>query len=221
MGIAVLAIGGLAVMPQATPDEDVLVAQAAASAQLDAASRQALDQLAASMPVAVAKKPVAKKPAVAKRSAPSPRPAKRASRTRRAASADFGSAGYYCPVAGPRRFSDDYGDRRSGGRQHAGNDILAPYGTPIVAVIAGTVHPAYSGAGGISLYLRGVDGVEYFYAHNSRNAAGDGEHVAAGEVIAYVGNTGNARGGPSHLHFERHVGGSAVNPYRFLVAACR
>jgi murein DD-endopeptidase MepM/ murein hydrolase activator NlpD len=165
--------------------------------------------------VAPAAKPVAKpKPAA-------PAPAKRVSRSKRAAAADLGPGGYFCPVAGRRSFSDDYGDARSGGRRHQGNDILAAYGTPLVAVTAGVVHTAYSSAGGISIYLRGVDGVEYYYAHNSRNAASDGERVAAGEVIAYVGTTGNARGGPAHVHFERHPGGRVVDPYSFLVRACR
>jgi murein DD-endopeptidase MepM/ murein hydrolase activator NlpD len=128
--------------------------------------------------------------------------------------------GYACPVRGPHHFSDDWGDARTGHR-HQGNDILAPYGTPIVAVISGVIKTDYSSAGGISLYLRGSDGNEYFYAHNSRNVAVTGQHVATGEVIAYVGNTGNARGGPSHVHFERHPGGGrAVDPYPFLSRIC-
>jgi murein DD-endopeptidase MepM/ murein hydrolase activator NlpD len=99
---------------------------------------------------------------------------------------------------------------------------MAAYGTPIVAVIAGTIKTAYSSAGGISLHLRGVDGDEYFYAHNSRNVASSGERVAAGEVIGYVGTSGNAPDNAPHLHFERHPGGgAAVNPYAFVVRACR
>jgi murein DD-endopeptidase MepM/ murein hydrolase activator NlpD len=129
-------------------------------------------------------------------------------------------AGYVCPVRGPHHFSDDFGDARAGHR-HQGNDILSPYGTPIVAVISGVIKTDYSAAGGISLYLRGSDGNEYFYAHNSRNVVSTGEHVTTGQVIGYVGTTGNARGGPAHVHFERHPGGgSAVDPYPFLSRIC-
>jgi murein DD-endopeptidase MepM/ murein hydrolase activator NlpD len=102
-----------------------------------------------------------------------------------------------------------------------GTDVLAPYGSPVVAVTAGLIHTDYSVSGGISLYLRGTDGDEYFYAHNSRNAAREGQRVATGELIAYVGTTGNARGGPAHVHFERHPGGGRpVDPYPFLLRAC-
>jgi murein DD-endopeptidase MepM/ murein hydrolase activator NlpD len=168
--------------------------------------------------------PAPPKKAVAK-PAPKPKPrptVKRVSRSKRAVAADLGGSGYYCPVAGRRSFTDSWGDSRSGGRPHHGPDIMAAYGTPIVAVIAGTIKTAYSSAGGISLYLRGVDGDEYFYAHNSRNVASSGERVAAGEVIGYVGTSGNAPDNAPHLHFERHPGGgAAVNPYAFVVRACR
>ena len=116
---------------------------------------------------------------------------------------------------------DSWGAARSGGRRHQGTDILAAYSTPLVAVTGGVVRTAYSRAGGVSLYLAGSDGVEYFYAHNSRNAAASGERVSAGEVIAYVGNSGNASGGVSHVHFERRPGGgAAVNPYPFVAQSC-
>ncbi len=92
---------------------------------------------------------------------------------------------------------------------------------PVVAVISGVITTNYSRNGGISLYLRGVDGNEYFYAHNSRNLAVDGQHVTTGEVIGSVGTTGDARGGPSHVHFERHPGGGRpVDPYPFVLRAC-
>jgi murein DD-endopeptidase MepM/ murein hydrolase activator NlpD len=211
--VAVLAVGGLAVLPAPVAVSDVLLVQRAA-----AAPQLAVPPVEERLPVKAAPKPVVKpKPK------PSPRAVvKRVSRSKRAIAADLGGSGYYCPVAGRRSFSDTWGDARSGGRRHQGTDIMAAYGTPIVAVIAGTVHRAYSSAGGISLYLRGVDGNEYFYAHNSRNVAADGERVAAGELIAYVGTSGNAPEGSPHLHFERHPGGgAAVNPYAFLVRACR
>ena len=128
--------------------------------------------------------------------------------------------GYVCPVRGPHHFSDDFGDPRVGHR-HQGNDILSPYGTPVVAVFSGVIKTNYSRNGGISLYLEGTDGNEYFYAHNSRNVAVTGQRVSTGEVIGYVGNTGDARGGPTHVHFERHPGGgSLVDPYPFLIRIC-
>jgi len=98
---------------------------------------------------------------------------------------------------------------------------LAPYGAPVLAVISGIITTNYSRNGGISLYLRGADGDEYFYAHNSRNVAVDGQRVVTGEVIGYVGATGDARGGPPHVHFERHPGGGRpVDPYPFVLRAC-
>jgi murein DD-endopeptidase MepM/ murein hydrolase activator NlpD len=130
-------------------------------------------------------------------------------------------SGYVCPVRGRTDFTDTWGDVRPGGRRHQGTDVLAAYGAPVVAVTSGVIHTAYSSSGGISLYLRGTDGDEYFYAHNSRNVAADGERVQTGDLIAYVGTTGNARGGPAHVHFERHPdGGRPVDPYLFLVRAC-
>jgi murein DD-endopeptidase MepM/ murein hydrolase activator NlpD len=129
--------------------------------------------------------------------------------------------GYVCPVRGRYSFVDTWGDPRPGGRRHKGNDVMAPYGEPVVAVISGVIQTNYSANGGISLYLRGIDGNEYFYAHNSRNVAVTGQHVSTGEVIGYVGNTGDARGGPTHVHFEVHPGGGApVDPYAFLRRAC-
>lgn len=212
MGVAVLAVGGLAVLPAPVPVSDVLLVQNAA-----AAPQLAVPPVEERLPV----KAAPPKKAVAKPK-PSPRPAKRVSRSKRAVAADLGGSGYYCPVAGRRSFGDTWGDARSGGRHHQGTDMMAAYGTPIVAVIAGTIRTAYSSAGGISLYLRGVDGDEYFYAHNSRNVASSGERVAAGEVIGYVGTSGNAPDNAPHVHFERHPGGgAAVNPYAFLVRACR
>ncbi len=214
MGVSGLAVTALAVLPPVSGHDDVLMVRAAspsAALLLPPSPDPKPVRTTAARP-AVKPKPVVK---------PKPRVAKRAARSKRAVVADFGD-GYFCPVAGPRHFSDTWGDSRSGGRHHQGTDIMAARGTPIVAVIAGTIKTAYSSAGGISLYLRGVDGDEYFYAHNSRNVASSGEHVKAGEVLGYVGSTGNAPESAPHLHFERHPnGGSAVNPYAFLVRACR
>lgn len=125
---------------------------------------------------------------------------------------------WVCPVQGPRAFTNDYGDPRSGGRRHQGTDILSPRGTPVVAPVAGFVTHRSVRLGGLSFYLRGNDGNTYFGTHMSGYAAGG--RVAAGTVIGYVGDTGNARGTP-HLHFEIHPGGGApVNPYPTLARYC-
>ena len=99
--------------------------------------------------------------------------------------------------------------------------MLAPYGSPVYALAAGRVDTTSSSSGGISLYLKANNGDTYFYAHNSANVARDGERVEAGQLIARVGATGNARGGPSHVHFELHPGGGRAAPsYSLLRKLC-
>ncbi|MDP8976891.1 MAG: peptidoglycan DD-metalloendopeptidase family protein [Actinomycetota bacterium] len=132
----------------------------------------------------------------------------------------IGSGQWVCPVQGPRAFTNDWGQPRSGGRRHQGTDILSPRGTPIVANVSGTVSPHNSGLGGISYYLRGDDGNTYFGTHLDRLSGASGR-VSAGTVIGYNGNSGNARGGPTHLHFEIHPGGGGpVNPYPTVARYC-
>jgi murein DD-endopeptidase MepM/ murein hydrolase activator NlpD len=124
-------------------------------------------------------------------------------------------AGFLCPVRGS--FTDDYGDPRSGGRSHAGTDIFAGTGTPVVAVKSGSVSFQREGAGGNAAYLSGSDGNTYYYAHLSSFAGGP-RSVTQGEVIGYVGQTGSATA--PHLHFEIRTGGGAVNPYPTLASSC-
>jgi peptidoglycan LD-endopeptidase LytH len=121
------------------------------------------------------------------------------------------------PGAGPGADRPGWGAPRDGGRRrHQGIDLLAPAGTPLVAVADGTITRASNrdrGRGGITLWLRDRRGTEYYYAHNQRNLAHAGQRVRAGQVVALVGATGNARGGPPHLHFQINPGGGApVNP---------
>lgn len=125
-----------------------------------------------------------------------------------------------CPVAGPVSFVDSWGAPRSG-HTHQGVDMMADYGTPIVAIVSGTItYAAYDGSGGNMLFLSGSDGNDYWYMHNQENFVGEGSQVKVGQQIATVGDTGNAAGTP-HLHFEFHPGrGSAVNPYPLVSSLC-
>ena len=125
---------------------------------------------------------------------------------------------WVCPVQGSSAFADTWGDARSGGRRHQGVDMFADYGTPVAAVVGGTVEDNTGGAGGIAVYLYGDDGHTYYYAHlDTIEAEG---RVSSGQLIATVGDTGNASGTP-HLHFEFHPGGgSASNAYPLVSSNC-
>jgi murein DD-endopeptidase MepM/ murein hydrolase activator NlpD len=127
-----------------------------------------------------------------------------------------------CPVGAVHSFTDTWHAPRSGGRQHQGTDVFAPHGSPAYAVVDGVIDKEGNGGlGGITLWLRGDNGDRYYYAHNAANVARVGQRVRAGEVIAYVGQTGNAATTPPHIHFEAHPGGGAArNPAPWLAAIC-
>lgn len=168
----------------------------------------------------------ARQAAAAKR-ATSSRPARAAARPGAAgtsaaapgAARVIGSGAWRCPVQGAVSFTNDWGQPRSGGRRHQGTDMLAARGTPVVANVAGTVRHHNSRLGGLSYYLKGDDGNTYFGTHLASYAASG--RVAAGTVVGTVGNSGNASGGPPHLHFEIHPGGGGpTNPYPTLRQYC-
>lgn len=131
---------------------------------------------------------------------------------------------YACIFDNAFRFRDTWGAPRSGGRRHRGTDVMAPHNHPVYAFTAGVVRrTSWSGLGGLGLYMRGDDGNVYFYAHLNAVASHivPGRRVAAGELVAYNGSTGNASPGAPHVHFEIHPGGgAAINPYQWLAAAC-
>ncbi|HUR49479.1 MAG TPA: M23 family metallopeptidase [Acidimicrobiales bacterium] len=121
------------------------------------------------------------------------------------------SKGLIWPTSG--RVTSEYGYRW--GRLHAGIDIGAPTGTPIRAAQAGEVifSGTQNGYGNTVVIAHG-GGFSTLYGHQSRIAARDGQQVARGDVIGYVGSTGHSTG--PHLHFETRVNGSAQNPRKYL-----
>lgn len=129
--------------------------------------------------------------------------------------------GVACPVGGHSYFINSWGYPRSGGRTHKGTDMMAAYGTPLVAMNSGTVRVNSHYQGGRQVYVNGDDGVTYYYAHMSRwaNGLSTGQRVNKGQTIGFVGDSGNARGTP-HLHLGMIAGGIYVNPYPTVRAAC-
>jgi hypothetical protein len=116
---------------------------------------------------------------------------------------------YTFPVLSPAEYVDTYGGFRSDvpGNWHHGDDIFAPLGTPVVAVATGTINRVgWEHLGGWRLWVRDSAGDEFYYAHLSGYAPGDlrSKRVTAGEVIGFIGNTGDAFMTSPHLHFEIH-----------------
>ena len=160
------------------------------------------------------------------------------------------------PLENRVTWTDTFGAARSGGRTHAGNDLMAPKMTPILAVVDGKADwlnltgklSSYNNLPYYNILLRGDDGNDYFYIHLNNDTPGtddglggvefayapgltNGTRVHRGDVIGYVGDSGNAEDAGSHLHFEIHLGGyvaastgqtrcpSAIDPYASLKAA--
>lgn len=141
-----------------------------------------------------------------------------------------------CPLGGPRAFGNGFGAPRYAGgyHLHAGVDVLAALGTPILAPFDGTARASQNTLGGLAVYVYGARGYVY-NAHLSAYSDASNGPVQAGDVIGYVGSTGDA-GSINHDHFEFHpnsipaswpvsyygysVVGNALNPYPLLVDAC-
>ncbi|HLM18850.1 MAG TPA: peptidoglycan DD-metalloendopeptidase family protein [Acidimicrobiia bacterium] len=126
-----------------------------------------------------------------------------------------------CPVKDVVVFTDDFGELRPGG-PHPGIDMAAVAETPVVAVADGVWRHDVGGAGGNGVWLNGLDNVSYYYAHFSHYSDAPEGLIKAGEVIGFVGMTGNATG--PHLHFEIHPGkpgeNPPVDPFATLLALC-
>jgi murein DD-endopeptidase MepM/ murein hydrolase activator NlpD len=139
----------------------------------------------------------------------------------------LGGGPYVFPVYGPVQFSDTFGAARADVSWHHGDDIFAPLGSPILAVADGTLFSVgWNRIGGNRIWLRDREGNYFYYAHLAAftTLAVDGAKVRAGDVIGFVGNTGDAAGTPYHLHFEIHpvtllgLGyDGAVNPTSYLL----
>ena len=144
--------------------------------------------------------------------------------------ARLSQGGYVFPVFGPAAFGNTFGAFRAdvAGKWHHGEDLVAPEGTPLLAVANGTLFSVgWNDLGGWRLWLRDEAGNEFYYAHLSAYSplAIAGRRVQAGDVLGFVGDSGDAEGGPPHLHFEIHpvdllVYGydGVVAPYPFLIA---
>ena len=133
------------------------------------------------------------------------------------------------PVAGvkPEQLIDTFDDARSEGRVHDAIDIMAPAGTPVLAAADGRILKLFqSERGGTTIYQLGPNHEVFYYAHLAGYAPGlaEGNNVRQGDVIAYVGDTGNAGPGNYHLHFsiavvsdpKRYWEGTNINPYPLL-----
>lgn len=133
------------------------------------------------------------------------------------------------PVQGldARRVADSWGNARSEGRHHEGIDLFAPRGRPVRATTHGIVWKVgHDRLGGNVLFVLGPGRQLHYYAHLDHFAAiSAGQRVDVGTVLGYVGDTGNAKGGPTHLHYGIYVLGGdgaaasgAINPYPLLRA---
>ena len=133
------------------------------------------------------------------------------------------AASRVCPVDGAVAFRDSWGEQRSGGG-HKGTDMMAASGTPLVAIEAGDIFDvSWHSAGGLGIYVKGVSGALWYYAHSEAAAAGisTGTSVVAGQLIGYVGSTGNASTPHLHLGYQPNADWIYDNPYSIVAGLCR
>lgn len=128
------------------------------------------------------------------------------------------------PVEGVRadRISDTWGAERSSGRSHQGVDIFAERGTPVLSGTRGVVaRIGNRGLGGKQVWVVGPGGERHYYAHLDDWASGlhVWQRVQPGDLLGFVGNTGNARGTPPHLHYGIYARGGALNPHPRLATS--
>ncbi|HEX6904263.1 MAG TPA: M23 family metallopeptidase [Thermoanaerobaculia bacterium] len=126
------------------------------------------------------------------------------------------------PVQGihPDELANTWGAQRSEGRAHEGIDIFARRGTPVLSATPGVVvRKGLNRLGGKTVTVVGPAGWYHYYAHLDDWAPPTvGDWVEAGVTLGYVGDSGNARGTPTHLHYGIYAGGEARNPYPLLTA---
>lgn len=117
-----------------------------------------------------------------------------------------------------RHLTDTWGGARSEGRTHEGIDIFAPRGTPIQATTAGVIYRIGDDRlGGKVVFIMGPGGAGHYYAHMEDYAdISINTWVNSGDIIGYVGDSGNAKGTPPHVHYGIYIQGRAVNPYPLL-----
>lgn len=130
-----------------------------------------------------------------------------------------GAGSWVCPLESPSYFND-WGFPRGTDRYHEGNDLFAGDDQPVRAPVSGRVEYVVGSIGGYQFNLYGDDGIEYVGSHMS-GFEGSDRRVEAGEVLGYVGTSGNARGTRPHTHFGMYVDELAFNPYPTLAANCR
>jgi len=121
------------------------------------------------------------------------------------------------PIEGPVTFFDTFGAPRPNGRTHEGTDVFAAEGAPVLAVDDGRLEFGETALSGKRATLFADDGTRYFYAHLSA-VQGVDRKVKRGDLLGFVGHTGNASQTPSHLHFEIHDASGTVNPFGPLEA---
>ena len=133
---------------------------------------------------------------------------------------DYGNVDWVCPTGTAAvAFGDTWGAPRSGGRRHQGVDMIGPIGTPLLAVVDGVAEAKSNTLGGTTIWFQGADGNHYYYAHLDHYGKLGAVHK--GDVIGFMGQTGNARFSVPHLHLEIHPNnGPAVNPYPTVRAHC-